>query len=896
MNTLSTYSYIFVPSFAEATSLRKTMTHASDGGLVCSHVMTFLSFVADAWELYGDGRKLINPLERKLVAQEVCQNTQDGLSASFGTSLLLARCAESLTGLEAFETMLASLDNPDFCDTYGVSEEYRLFIVRIKAYRERLIELDRVEPGQAVQFLADAPLFRTQTNILMYSCGELTPIQKQFFESFDTVTLAFEGFGPHDVISRVQDGVDARFAFSSGLEAEALLVCDIVQDYKDQGPVSVVSPHPLEMYTRIAPALHAQGYCCDCLVSSAFGHTDIGRAFFAVYALCTKERLSAQDVSDFTYLRCSGMTKTSAWLIDAYIKSDRLYNFDCLRMQLREASPVFLYLEELTHDTDASILLGALSDEIRTIADGDDAYIAEQMAAIDCIRDVYAAACWLGVSVEQCVPLLEKMSVSVARTQISETNKVDVHITDMTHAASFEPGLFGVVVLTDMTSQTYPVKETEDICTALMDVLGIVRTDSALLRTRRMFTAAKNAASVAFIIERPLHDSSASPAYPCIAVEEFIDSYRDDPSAADDIDNDYMLPEILQHGMYERGEEALYANVALTHIPQEVVVIHENRYIDEVKAECGDMIVPLMKRGVAAYDKMVVSPSALEACVECPYKWFASRRLGLQGIAEEFGAREKGSYMHKCLEVFYGAFQNATKSKKVTSELVDVAQEIMSDTVQDVYDSQFENGCVGDRYIALTQIEERDLARLQRRLVNYVDFESRLLPSFKPTYFEFEIKPEDKVEYAGCYVSGKIDRIDIDDKGRAIIIDYKSSLGETYAIQNKTGYYKVQALVYASIIQKLLNVEVVGALYVNVLRHEISGAYNSFVLDSAELWGIKKPENLQVYGNFEDVLKVTEQRIAHIMESISHGIVHRNPAESSVCMYCPVTSCERREQ
>ena len=69
------------------------------------------------------------------------------------------------------------------------------------------------------------------------------------------------------------------------------------------------------------------------------------------------------------------------------------------------------------------------------------------------------------------------------------------------------------------------------------------------------------------ILERCLNDSSADPTYPCVVLEEFVDCYRDDPTATEDIDNPYSLPERLQDGMLLRGEDALCANDALSDAP-----------------------------------------------------------------------------------------------------------------------------------------------------------------------------------------------------------------------------------------------------------------------------------------------------------------------------------------
>ena len=50
---------------------------------------------------------------------------------------------------------------------------------------------------------------------------------------------------------------------------------------------------------------------------------------------------------------------------------------------------------------------------------------------------------------------------------------------------------------------------------------------------------------------------------------------------------------------------------------------------------------------------IVLSPSALELYVGCPYAWFLERRVGADALDEEFGPLEKGSFAHSVLARFY---------------------------------------------------------------------------------------------------------------------------------------------------------------------------------------------------------------------------------------------------
>ena len=51
----------------------------------------------------------------------------------------------------------------------------------------------------------------------------------------------------------------------------------------------------------------------------------------------------------------------------------------------------------------------------------------------------------------------------------------------------------------------------------------------------------------------------------------------------------------------------------------------------------------------------VLSPSAIEAYLSCPYRWFVERRLRLGALDEEFGPAEKGTFVHAAFAALFDA-------------------------------------------------------------------------------------------------------------------------------------------------------------------------------------------------------------------------------------------------
>ena len=75
MNTNEHISYdvVLLPTYAEALSYRKCVAaEAGPRALFGVTVATFPSWVADLWELFGDGRVIASPLEVEALSASLC--------------------------------------------------------------------------------------------------------------------------------------------------------------------------------------------------------------------------------------------------------------------------------------------------------------------------------------------------------------------------------------------------------------------------------------------------------------------------------------------------------------------------------------------------------------------------------------------------------------------------------------------------------------------------------------------------------------------------------------------------------------------------------------------------------------------------------------------------------
>ncbi|WP_303867905.1 PD-(D/E)XK nuclease family protein [Senegalimassilia anaerobia] len=687
--------------------------------------------------------------------------------------------------------------------------------------------------------------------------------------------------------------------------------------------VVVAAKDPAVLFGRVAPALVRQGHVVALRGRRRFADTAFGRVICSLrrfldegqaggashiegygdIAATDVERWNRADLADWALSPFSGMTKKAAFKLDADMRADRTARRSNLCARLRADNPMFAAMERLALQLDDQAA-AELEAAVRRMTNRSEAWRAEQLAALRALQRAAGAAKLAGLGADAAFDQVQRLKVSVSRIVAprgcdgAAFGAPDVLVTDQSTAASLGSGSCEVCVVADLTSGAYPAADPEDASRVLLEHLGVKRADSALARMRRVFFALEHAATDQLILERCLNDSSADPTYPCVVLEEFVDCYRDDPTATEDIDNPYSLPERLQDGMLLRGEDALCSNDALSDVPAPETARIEPPLTGAVSAEARSLVVlPRVLQGGQVLDEPCLSPSQIESYLECPYKWFAQRRLRLDDLDEGFGPLEMGDFAHNALHSFYKHMSEDLGEAKVTPQLLPQARKLMADVLARHKALQPHLRQSENRLIPTSQVEHRELAELERKLMDYLDFEAELLPTFAPKYLEYDVACGGAVDYAGHKLLGTADRIDVDGEGRCAIIDYKGSISGSYAlgVREEGRLGKVQALIYAQVVRRTLGLEPVGALYVCYGRRKmISGAYDGRVIENAHLPNMRHKDCMCADRPFSDVLDETEEAVAAALERMLAGDIRPRPETPEACKWCPVSSCPER--
>lgn len=922
------FDVVLLPSFAQVEAWRKQHAATRPQGLFAQMVSTFNAWIADLWELQGDGRALVSAMQRHVLMESAfrqaaaeleaagCRQAAAELAAP-GNPALAARLMRQAAGLPALEAACQAAVHGESAD--GLLEREAAFLKVLQRYQDLLERFGLVEPGDAAALLAreNARVFPRPLNVLVAEASPLNWVQRHFFSTCSQLTVQVDLQPGSDGVCKAPENVDLRFEFPSGRAGEAGLVADAALEGAASGDVVVVCKDPLRMFSQTQSRLVERGLHAHVLASKPFAHIDFGRVFLALCSYLHDDADNASALTDVLSSPFSGISQSEALDLDEALRADRTATRDTVIPRLCQSYETFSWLVDIATDPDANILLGAFEERVFADFRHSQEWRVEQIAAIGALRDATTAARLAGADIEACVVALERATVKVSAQAHGEASGEGRSVTFATQgsAAGMGQGCCALCVIADLTAEDYPVADKDDAASTLLAKLGIAPFDSALAKTRRIFNALLHLPTRALRIMRPLGDDNADGTYPCAALEEFIDLHRPDPTATDDIDNGYRLPASLQGGLVERGEELLFANAKSREAEALQAVESEVPWpsLDAVAVEDVPLI-PARRYDESGqpFPRYCPSPSQLEAYMECPYKWFATRRLRIENFDEGFGALERGSFMHAALEAFYRAFRKAGHLK-VTADNLDRARDLMRSITAQLAQDQFAAEPKSGRYVPITELESREMADTCKHLVDFLDYEAQLLPTFHPAYLEFEIGAEDAVEYAGYPLVGRVDRIDVDPSGHAVIIDYKSSVTAENEIADKTPGHpgKVQARIYARVVERVLGVKVVGALYVSCGKNPgVAGAYDPRVLDVARLPGIKPAKCACAAADnglahfeagasfadltFEHMLDATEQLAASAISAMEAGDVAQRPSHADACKYCPAVSCTKR--
>jgi ATP-dependent helicase/nuclease subunit B len=800
-------------------------------------------------------------------------------------------------------------------------------------------------------------------------------------------------------VAPVEARGQVRRALALGPLAEAELICQEASGLAAEGCADVVvaCPDPAGTWDALAPKLAARGLLAEGSVSRVAADLPVTRAFlgFAAQVAQLQELACAwpadeqgeegpvprlgdmswwppRALTDFLLTDASGVPRERAYALDLKWRGNRMLSPAQVLAQLQRRSSTS---DEVARAT-AALLRGRLSTAALELergvrsrledarAEGADA-VAEEglLQAADCLACVRDAARELAsagvtcsgkagagarrVTLRDLVALagellsLERVSSRLELGGEDGAARPRVRVCSVREAARLVPRSTDALVVAGLTSAAWPLAPTDDAVVALASKLGLDAEPDPLKVARRDFAALVAAPARALVLERAANDAASHPTYPAVVLTECLACYGLGPE-----DEPAEGSPLVARRLGEGRPGALLAAsgrapaVEGSELPGEPGTIGE--------ASRGMILVPRnAETGLAA-----LSASQIESYLECPYKWFALRRLGLGDNDATFSNVQAGTFAHRVLEVSHrellaraaveegladeaqieaeGLERALAHVGYVASAHVDAAR---LDLAHRLLDEEFDRHLRHQRVRATTlrsqslvphtATEGLRLDRLRGELESVMDFEATRLEGFSPRHFELRFGGRSArsahVTYAGIDFVGSVDRVDVDAHGRAVVIDYKHKRASGFAREYDAFPEgapaepaalalprRVQSLIYAQVVRRLMpDLKVVGAVYLSTsgtgaADHEIAGAVDANAVEQV-MGGAPSERRARqlVCGapgtiGFAELLDECEARVADAVGRMLAGEIPAEPRDKAACSWCPVMDCPRR--
>ena len=288
---------------------------------------------------------------------------------------------------------------------------------------------------------------------------------------------------------------------------------------------------------------------------------------------------------------------------------------------------------------------------------------------------------------------------------------------------------------------------------------------------------------------------------------------------------------------------------------------------------------------LAPQERTEFSVTELDDYLKCPYAYYVKHVLGispLEEVSEDISALDRGSKAHVILRRFYEEWKGP-----VTAGDRDKAGELLAALADAEFSYEadsFRNRRERDLFV--TVMAER-----------FLDAEEALWKQgFQPAYLEQKIESFKLTLTDGTEVElhGKIDRIDVDDKGNFIIVDYKSGgyPSPVMTIEQEIfqlPVYAVMALQSLSGKEPALR-RTIGLAYYDLSGKNMGPARDLVLYNKEALEGqpsIKPQASPKSAADFEAILAMSIASARGAIEAIRKGDFSAEPRHEKNCRNCP---------
>jgi hypothetical protein len=276
------------------------------------------------------------------------------------------------------------------------------------------------------------------------------------------------------------------------------------------------------------------------------------------------------------------------------------------------------------------------------------------------------------------------------------------------------------------------------------------------------------------------------------------------------------------------------------------------------------------------------SATELERFADCSSAWLVERVVAPRTIDAEPDPILRGSVVHTALNRFYSSLPKELDAERVTPENVDAALALVRRCLDDALASGVK--------LDLTDLQAAELRQsLLADLEGFVRDEAESEVAFVPRRLEVSFGSERAAPELqrglplgdGLFLSGKIDRVDVDPwSARGIVQDYKSGKG-AHSARDIDRDVRLQIPLYVLALRDLVGLEPLGGIYRALAGKRVTrGMLRSSARD--DLPGFARDDYLDEDAFWAQV-EGARERAATNAQRIRAGDVRHDPRWDNQC-------------
>lgn len=895
-------------------------------------------FLATQWELWGDGRRIINDSNRVIALFGLLPS--HGFQESFGTAKQIAGFIKSYY----IEALNAGKDVTD-----GLSETERSFFALLQDYSHLLEDMQLVETTEA--FDAIEPNLDFKKIFLDRDCLLKEPY-KHFFDKCDTDGRKLESYESEFGDLSHKNLTIFRAEGTSVVDRMIYDECARAFEDEDIDVIGVICQDPSNEFDDLSSQLCELGYACTKINRAPFSNTHFGRYFASIcrlLALAGKFDLAAYievnsfdwicvatDIALNPYFRISkdkidGTEDENSPIpkrirnkygLNTFWRSDRTLKVEDAVALLETLDPNFsAMLGIFEKGQDATHVLRDLENMARSVFE--DNSLDLELGAIESL--ISARECLEEFEIPMsCLPMVLKNTriKDIETLQIDNPSQSDakaqknIVFLSISSAGNVPREFFHELIFSDVSEESLRAKSHLDSMHVLAEKLGFYESDESMLELRQSFAQAIKSCSKNIVCIFPANDKKSDENFTSFCFDELIETvFGSNVKPVDVVNGD--LPEkgsiCKTVSFVSLGEESIQKSLGKQFELPELIEEEQRACRGELSET--SLVERLSKAENADGRQLpVISPTAIENYLACPYKWFYTNVISLQDLDENFSSLEKGSFAHSLLQQLYDSMIKERGTVFFDESDKDAVGVKFKEIASELLEHQFRKPPMSNRYVPVTNVEDNEVKSLIDAMFESIVSLNRLPKDYELAAAEYSIRPygEDPkfAEYADFYITGTVDRINVSKSQNSYyVLDYKGSL-KYYDAGSK--YFKevddskkldpnvlpnhVQALVYASALQKLgsFGNECIASVYASYSDKPgkiiLKGSYDPSV---SAIQGIANKTSA-VYAPFDIFLNRVEDALSQRLDGIKRNNVAQEPSVQHACTYCGYIECERR--